>query len=75
MILCIALLETMCCMFLESATVQVGFCMETAGMTQGLQTETQCGFEMDSVEDPELRDEHESMDDDQDREVEGQLRC
>lgn len=69
MILCIALLETMCCMFLESATVQMGFCMETAGMTQGLQTET------DSVEDPELRDENESMDDDQDREVEGQLRC
>ncbi|CAL8339717.1 unnamed protein product [Lota lota] len=52
----------------ESSTVQMGFCMETAGMTQGCQAEGECDLEMEgaSVEDPELRDETESMDDDQD---------
>lgn len=69
----IALLETCVLYVLESAAVQMGFCMETTGMTQGLQAETHCAFAMDSVEDSELRDETESMDDDQDREVEWQL--
>lgn len=52
----------------ESSTVQTGFCMETAGMTQGSQAEVLRNLEMDSVEDQELRDETESMDDDQDGE-------
>ena len=50
--------------------------METAGMTQGSQAEvSQCDLEMEGpcVEDPELRDETESMDDDQDGEVEVHL--
>lgn len=47
--------------------------METAGMTQGSHAEAQCNLEMDSVEDQQLRDETESMDDDQDGEVEWQM--
>ena len=59
----------------ESSTVQMGFCMETAGMTQGFPAEGGCDLAMEGalVEDPELRDETESMDDDQDTEVEWQV--
>ncbi|XP_059926103.1 guanine nucleotide-binding protein-like 3-like protein [Gadus macrocephalus] len=54
----------------ESSTVQMGFCMETAGMTQGFPAEGGCDLAMEGalVEDLELRDETESMDDDQDTE-------
>jgi hypothetical protein len=53
----------------------MGFCMETAGMTQGFPAEGGCDLAMEGalVEDLELRDETESMDDDQDAEVEWQV--
>ncbi|XP_029908269.1 guanine nucleotide-binding protein-like 3-like protein [Myripristis murdjan] len=50
--------------------VQMGFCMETTGMTQGGQSEPPCGLEMEGgfLEEPELKDETESMEDEQDQE-------
>ncbi|KAG7999343.1 Red-sensitive opsin [Nibea albiflora] len=50
--------------------VQMGFCMETTGMTQGGQGEPPSGLAMveESLEEPELKDETESMEDDQDPE-------
>lgn len=51
----------------------MGFCMETTGMTQGGQGEPPSDLAMveESVEEPELKDETESMEDDQDPEVWG----
>lgn len=49
--------ETMC------ADVQMGFCMESSGMTQAGQGEVHADFE------PHLRDDVESMEDGQDPEV------
>lgn len=54
--------------------VQMGFCMATAGMTQGGQEEPPCDLEMEggALDGVESKDETESMDDDQDPEV---LQC
>lgn len=51
--------------------VQMGFCMETTGMTQGGQSEAPSDLEMErgSVEETDLKGETESMEDDQDPEV------
>ncbi|XP_029006709.1 guanine nucleotide-binding protein-like 3-like protein [Betta splendens] len=50
--------------------VQMGFCMETTGMTQGGQSQGVCYLEMDRgcLEDTALKGETESMEDDQDPE-------
>ncbi|XP_021425423.2 guanine nucleotide-binding protein-like 3-like protein [Oncorhynchus mykiss] len=50
--------------------VQMGFCMATAGMTQGGQEEPPCDLEMEggALDGVESKDETESMDDDQDPE-------
>ncbi|XP_045931326.1 guanine nucleotide-binding protein-like 3-like protein [Micropterus dolomieu] len=50
--------------------IQMGFCMETTGMTQGGQGEPTSVLEMagGSLEEPEFKDETESMEDDQDPE-------
>ncbi|CAB1353483.1 unnamed protein product [Coregonus sp. 'balchen'] len=50
--------------------VQMGFCMATAGMTQGGQEEPPCDLEMEggALDEVESKDETESMDDDQDPE-------
>uniref|UniRef100_A0A7N8XUX3 G protein nucleolar 3 like n=1 Tax=Mastacembelus armatus TaxID=205130 RepID=A0A7N8XUX3_9TELE len=50
--------------------VQRGFCMETTGMTEGGQIEPLVDLEMErgSIEEPELKDDTESMEDDQDPE-------
>ncbi|KAF3689489.1 Guanine nucleotide-binding protein-like 3-like protein [Channa argus] len=50
--------------------VQMGFCMETTGMTQGGQSEAPSDLEIErqSVEEPESKDETEFMEDDQDPE-------
>lgn len=55
--------------------VQMGFCMETTGMTQGAQSEPPSGLEMESgpVEEPQLKNETECMEDDQDPEVRNTL--
>ncbi|CAG5984058.1 unnamed protein product [Menidia menidia] len=49
--------------------IQMGFCMETAGMTQGSHEEPHGGLEMgESVEEPAFKEETVSMEDDQDPE-------
>uniref|UniRef100_A0A8D0A4Q8 G protein nucleolar 3 like n=1 Tax=Sander lucioperca TaxID=283035 RepID=A0A8D0A4Q8_SANLU len=50
--------------------IQMGFCMETTGMTQGGQGETPSDLEVvgGSLEEPEFKDETESMEDGQDPE-------
>ncbi|XP_029357087.1 guanine nucleotide-binding protein-like 3-like protein [Echeneis naucrates] len=50
--------------------IQMGFCMETTGMTQGSQCETSSDLEMGrgTIENPDFQDEAESMEDDQDPE-------
>ncbi|XP_074528690.1 guanine nucleotide-binding protein-like 3-like protein [Halichoeres trimaculatus] len=50
--------------------VQMGFCMETTGMTQGGQDDPSAHLEMDGTadEEPGFKDESERMDDDQDPE-------
>ncbi|KAA8593479.1 hypothetical protein FQN60_009595 [Etheostoma spectabile] len=50
--------------------IQMGFCMETTGMTQGGQGETLSDLEVvgGSLEEPEFKDETESMEDGQDPE-------
>lgn len=49
----------------------MGFCMETTGMTEGGQNEEYAGLEMmrGSLEEPEIKEETESMDDERDPEV------
>lgn len=47
--------------------VQMGFCMETTGMTQGSQGETYS--DLGTLEEPEFKDETESMENEQDPEV------
>lgn len=51
--------------------VQMGFCMETTGMTQGGQGEPPSDLEVvaGSLEEPEFKDETESMEDGHDAEV------
>lgn len=53
------------------SNVQMGFCMETTGMTQGTQAEPPPYLEMEgeSVESPEFLEETESMEDGNDPEV------
>ncbi|XP_071349320.1 guanine nucleotide-binding protein-like 3-like protein [Trachinotus anak] len=50
--------------------IQMGFCMETTGMTQGSQGEPPSDLEMERgpMENPDVKDEAESMEDDQDPE-------
>ncbi|XP_035007622.2 guanine nucleotide-binding protein-like 3-like protein [Hippoglossus stenolepis] len=50
--------------------IQMGFCMETTGMTQGGQGEPSSDLEMErvSIEEPEFKEEAETMEDDQDPE-------
>lgn len=61
-----------CCVSESSCTdIQMGFCMATTGMTQGGQDEPPSDLEMvaGSLEEPEFKDETESMEDEQDPEV------
>ena len=61
-----------CCVSESSCPdIQMGFCMETTGMTQGGQDEPPSDLEMvaGSLEEPEFKDETESMEDEQDPEV------
>lgn len=55
--------------------IQMGFCIEATGMTQGGEDEPHCdlGMEGGSFEEPSVKDEAESMEDDQDPEVRGCL--
>lgn len=51
--------------------IQMGFCMETTGLTQGGQGDTCSDLDMAGacLEEPGLKDEPESMEDEQDPEV------
>lgn len=64
-IVCLCVSESSC------PDIQMGFCMETTGMTQGDQGESHCDLEIegDSVEESTFKDETESMEDEQDPEV------
>lgn len=50
----------------------MGFCVETTGMTEGGPSDEYAGLEMmgGSLEEPEIKEETESMDDERDPEVE-----
>ncbi|XP_062251727.1 guanine nucleotide-binding protein-like 3-like protein isoform X2 [Platichthys flesus] len=52
------------------ADIQMGFCMETTGMTEGGPGEPPSNLEMErvSIEEPEFKEEAEAMEDDQDTE-------